>query len=58
MIVVGDTKESKLFATQPPAFSVSVVSSDVFQLTASTVTFQVLDSVAKVLSRLPSLLLS
>jgi len=51
LIVVGETKkESKLFTTQSPAMSISVVSADVFQLTASTVTFQVLDGVAKVLT--------
>jgi len=49
LIVLGETKkESKLFTTQPPSVSISIVSADIFQLTASTVTFQVLDSVAKV----------
>jgi len=48
LIVVGDSKESKLFTMRPPAFSVSVVSDDLFLMTASTATFQVLDSVSKV----------
>jgi len=50
LIVVGDTKESKLFTTRPPALSVSIVSRDVFLVTASTVTFQILDRISKVLA--------
>jgi len=49
LIVIGETKkESKLFTTQPPGLSISIVSADTFQLTVSTDFFEVLDSVTKV----------
>ena len=47
--MLGDTKESKLFTTQPPALSASIVSGDVFLVTVSTVTVQILDKISKVL---------